>query len=258
MAMDYAFYSGKSNVGFNMKVNEDYILFDEHSFGDNLFCCIADGAGSKEDNFRPSAIASNQVQKVLARLYKKNPELFIDNVRLFMEESFLSANDVLIGFKLGDEASRLNYASSMTSAFLQRNGILTFAHAGNTRLYIIRNEKVKQLTQDHTEGQKLVDSGQISEENYYTAIERLSLYNGIGITPLPIIQTGALRLKKNDVVVMTTDGIHYAYRKEALFDILMNTETIDEAAENMVETALKLRVYPDNISVNVIWYLGDD
>ena len=71
MAMDYAFYSGKSNVGFNMKVNEDYILFDEHSFGDNLFCCIADGAGSKEDNFRPSAIASNQVQKVLARLYKK-------------------------------------------------------------------------------------------------------------------------------------------------------------------------------------------
>ena len=71
MAMDYAFYSEKSNVGFNMKVNEDYILFDEHSFGDNLFCCIADGAGSKEDNFRPSAIASNQVQKVLARLYKK-------------------------------------------------------------------------------------------------------------------------------------------------------------------------------------------
>ena len=65
-------------------------------------------------------------------------------------------------------------------------------------------------------------------------------------------------MKKNDVVVMTTDGIHYAYRKEALFDILMNTETIDEAAENMVETALKLRVYPDNISVNVIWYLGDD
>ena len=71
-----------------------------------------------------------------------------------------------------------------------------------------------------------------------------------------MIQTGALRLKKNDIIIMTTDGIHYAYRKEALFDILMNTQTIDEAAETMVETALKLRVYPDNISANVIWYLG--
>ena len=57
---------------------------------------------------------------------------------------------------------------------------------------------------------------------------------------------------------MTTDGIHYAYRKEALFDILLNTETMDEAAERMIETALKLRVYPDNISVNVMWYHGND
>ena len=40
MALDYAFYSEKSNVGFNMKVNEDYILFDEHSFGDNLFAVL--------------------------------------------------------------------------------------------------------------------------------------------------------------------------------------------------------------------------
>ena len=174
-----------------------------------------------------------------------------------MEEAFLSANDVLIGFKLGDEADRMNYASSMTCAMFQRNGRLTFAHAGNTRLYIIRNERVLQLTKDHTEGQKLVDAGKITEENYYTAIERLSLYNGIGIKPVPEVQTAEVQLRKNDVVIMTTDGIHYAYRKEAFFDILMQTQTLDEAAEQMVDTALKLRVYPDNISVNVIWYLGE-
>ena len=57
---------------------------------------------------------------------------------------------------------------------------------------------------------------------------------------------------------MTTDGIHYAYRKEAFFDILMNTQTMDEAAEQMVETALQLKVYPDNISVTVIWYHGSE
>ena len=43
-----------------------------------------------------------------------------------------------------------------------------------------------------------------------------------------------------------------------LIDILMNTQTMDEAAEQMVETALQLKVYPDNISVNVIWYHGSE
>ena len=33
---------------------------------------------------------------------------------------------------------------------------------------------------------------------------------------------------------------------------------MDEAAEEMVTTALSLKNYPDNISVNVIWYLGED
>ena len=257
MAIDYLFYSGKSNVGFNMKENEDYILFNENEFDDNLFVSIADGSGSKGETFRPGSIASHQVEKVLARIYKKNNDLFKKNLRLFMEEAFLSANDVLIGFKLGDEAERMNYAASMTCAMFQRNGNLTFAHAGNTRLYIIRNERVLQLTKDHTEGQKLVDAGRITEENYYTAIERLSLYNGIGIKPVPEVQTAEIQLKKNDVVIMTTDGIHYAYRKEALFDILMQTQNLDEATEQMVDTALKLRVYPDNISVNVIWYLEE-
>ena len=257
MAVDYLFYSGKSNVGFNMNINEDYIHLNEEDFGDSLFAIIADGSGSKGENFRPGNIAGQQVEKMLARIYKKNPDLLKNNMRLFMEEAFLTANDVLIGFKLGNEADRLNYASSLTCAMIQKNGRLSFAHAGNTRLYIIRDQRVLQLTKDHTEGQKLVDAGRISEEDYYTAIKRLILYNGIGVTPIPEVQTAEIQLKKNDVIIMTTDGIHYAYRKEAFFDILMQTQTMDEAAEQMIETALKLRVYPDNLSVNVIWYLWE-
>lgn len=83
----------------------------------------------------------------------------------------------------------------MTCAFLERNGKLTFGHAGNTRLYIIRDQKVLQLTKDHTEGQNWLFRG-ISEESYYTAIERLMLYNGIGISATPIVQVGQIQLKK--------------------------------------------------------------
>lgn len=258
MAIDYVAYSGKSNVGTKMKTNEDYILFNDHDFGDNLYVSIADGAGSKESMFRPASIASHQVEKMLARLYKKNKNMFMDNIRIFMEEAFFCANDVLISFKLGDEEERMNFATTLTCALIEPDGKLTFAHAGNTRLYIIRDGTPLQLTKDHTEGQKLVDAKAITEDDYYTAIERLRLFNGVGVSPQPFVQTSSVKLKKNDVVVMTTDGIHYAYRPEAFFDILLRTQTMDEAAEEMIKTALDLKVYPDNISVNIIWYLGTD
>lgn len=259
MPVDFVNYSGVSNMGFKTKVQEDYILFNDRDFGEDiLFACIADGAGSKDSMFRPGSIAAHQVEKSLKRIYKKDSDLFQEYSKIFLEEAFQSANNALIGFKLGDEAERIGFASALSCILLERSGILTFSHVGNTRIYLIRDASFYQLTKDHTEGQKLVDSGVITEENYYTAIERLRLYNGIGILDEPEVQTAKIRLKKNDVIIMTTDGIHYSYRPDAFFEILMKTETLDDAAREMVKTALDLRNYPDNISVNIVWYLGEE
>ena len=84
MAVDYVSYSGKSNVGFNMKTNEDYILFNESDFGDCLFTSIADGSGAKNGTFRPSSIAVHQTETFLKRLYNKNTQLLLDNSKLFI------------------------------------------------------------------------------------------------------------------------------------------------------------------------------
>ena len=259
MAVDFAAFSGLSNVGFKMKNNEDYILINQDDFGgEYLFASVADGSGSKESMFRPASIVSNEVEEMLKRFYKKDPDLFRTHSRLLLEEAFLSANNTLIGFKLGNEEERYGFASTLTAALISRDGTLTFAHVGNTRLYLIRDTKTLQLTKDHTEGQKLVDKGALSEEGYYTAIERLSLTNGLGVSPSPTVQTVKIPLKNNDVIIMTSDGIHYSYRKEAFFDILMNTQTMDDAAHEMIKTALDLKNYPDNASVNVIWFFGPD
>ena len=257
MAIEYAAYSGKSNIGLERTVNEDNIMINE--FDDEmLFAAIADGSGTQGEMFNPASIASTQVSKMLQRLYMKDKELFKANARMFIEEAFLSANNILIGFKLGDEKKRYGVATTLTCALIEKDGTLTFGHVGNTRLYLIRNGKDLLLTKDQTEGQKLVDANVISKEDYYTSIERLTLYNGLGISPEPFVQTYQLKkLQPNDIVVMTSDGIHYSYRSEAFYEILLKSDTVDEAAENMIKTALEQKNYPDNISVNVIWYLGE-
>lgn len=257
MKNHFVSFSGQSNVGFKQTVNEDYIYYDEDRFGeDAIFFAVADGAGSRESLFRPASIACNQVDKSLSRFYKNNRELTLKETRLILEEAVQSANDVLCGFKLGDEESRLNFAASLTCAFLTRDGTLTFAHAGNTRLYLIRDQRTLQLTKDQTVGQQLVDRQAISQESYYTAIERLQLYNELGMLTNPEIQTARLSLHHNDVIILTTDGVHYNYSGENSFlNIILGTPSIEEAAKQIVETALDLKSYPDNISTEVAWFL---
>lgn len=255
---DNIIYAGRSNVGFKQKVNEDFIVCNDKSFGDDLFFIgVADGSGAKDSLFRPASVAISQVENILKRFYKENKSLLVNNIRLFLKQAVYVANDVLVAFKIGDEEDRMQFASTLTCAMIQKNGILTYAHTGNTRLYLVRNGKVIQMTKDQTEGQKLVDQGTISETEYYTAYERLRLYSGLGMYVNPEVETKEFKLKKNDVVIISSDGIHYAYRSDYFYQILMETKTMDDAADRMIQDAIDLHLYPDNLSVVVAWYLGD-
>lgn len=254
MAIRFAGYSGKSDIGFRQKKNEDYIAFQELG-NDTLFAAIADGSGSKGSLFQPASIVTNQIANMLQRIYNKKKEFLLENARFFLEEAMLSANDALIAFKLGDEENNAGFASSITCLLLTRSGQLTFAHAGNTRLYLIHEAELFQMTTDHTEGRLLVDKGVISEEDYYTSLERLQLYNGLGIKSDPFIQTQQYQLSDNDVLAMTSDGIHYSYRAEGMKDIILDSQDLDEATTNLIKTANDMKSFSDNISCNVIqWY----
>ena len=254
---DFISYSCLSNTGVRKKTNEDFILVNADGFGgEMLLCCVADGAGAEKSLFRPASIAATQVEKSLVRAYRKDPDLLRENLRFFMEESFQTANDVVAAFKLGDEETRFGFATTLTAAMIEQDGTLTCGHVGNTRLYLLRDGVSYQITKDHTEAQRLVDENILPEESYYTSEKRLVLTNGIGVVPVPEVETVKLPLQKNDVVIMTSDGIHYSYSSDAFFEIMMETETIDDAAKTMIQAALDLANFPDNISVCIMWYHG--
>ena len=99
----------------------------------------------------------------------------------------------------------------------------------------------------------MVLSGLITEEQYYTHLDRLVLTSGLGVLPKPRIQIlEDISLKKDDIILMTTDGIHYAIRPEALSDIVLQSGSCADAAKSLIEAA-KLEKYADNMSVIVAY-----
>ena len=257
MSVNFINYSGKSNVGKGLSVNEDFIMITEFD-DDMLFASVADGAGGANETFMPASIVTNQAMRFLRRIYNKDQDLFKENTRLFIEEAFLSANNILVGFKLGNEEKFYGYASTLTSATISKDGVLTFGHVGNTRLYLVRNGSVTLLTHDDTEGMELVKKGLISNMDYYKSIEKLNLTNGMGVTPTPSVQTFQFQLKPGDIIIMTSDGIHYSYQDSAFISIIQQSETPDDATEMMIDSALKLNNFKDNISACLLWYTGTE
>lgn len=84
-------------------------------------------------------------------------------------------------------------------------------------------------------------------------MDRLVLTSGLGILPEPKLQIlDNLSIKKNDILLMTTDGIHYAIRPEALSDIVLQSGTCSDAAKSLIEAA-KIEKYPDNMSALIAY-----
>lgn len=255
--VDYISYSGLSDPGWKKTENEDFIWFNDRDFGnDMMFAAVADGSGSAKDSFRPSSIAVHQIDTMLQRFYKKDPQYFRDKARTILEMSVLSANDVLTAFKLGDESERYGYATTITCVLIARDGTMAGAHAGNTRLYLLRDQNTIQLTKDHTKAQQMIDTGEMDPARAFMSVEKLVLNSGLGMYPNPDIQTFQLKLKENDFLIMTSDGIHYSYPDDQFLPLILDSKDLDEAAKRFVSTAKDVKTYNDNISVSLMWYLG--
>lgn len=253
-------YGGISDIGYKRKINEDYISVIE--LDDNtLFAVIADGMGSKatgDQPLQPASIVVREINEFVQRVFEANKSLVTDNLELILTEAIQVANRVLGAFKVANEELFAGFGTSVTCCLLQDNNTFAFAHTGNTRLYLIRvNAKdgglsIRQITQDQTKGMDLVNEGYITMEQYHTYPDRLILTGGLGVAVDPVIQTYSGKIKDNDFILLTTDGIHYAIKPEPMAEIVLKSLKSEDAAQALV-TAAKTQEYNDNMSAIVIF-----
>lgn len=250
-------YSGRTDAGFQRETNEDFLMVKE--YGDDIvFAAIADGAGSVGTTFQPATIALMEVKSIIERLYHDREADLRANTELLLGEAVRTAGRVLGAFKTANEELYNGFAAS-ASCCMVVGDTFYFAHTGNTRIHLIRknaktNEVViKMLTKDQTEGQDLLDAGKCSFAEYHLMPERLMINGGLGVVADPIVQTFAMPLKENDILLLTTDGIHYAIRPDVIVEILKRSATLDESIESLI-LAAKTEEYADNMSALLLWH----
>lgn len=251
---------GKSDLGQARTKQEDYIkssyIDDKEKF---FFCGIGDGSGSFNKEISPAAFALFEIEEHLKRIYAYDSVIFENNVQFFLQESFQVANRIMKTLPLGNSELYSGICCSITCLILnEETGEFVFAHCGNTRLYLLRKNKdgihtIKQLTKDTTEAQKLVDIGEIIPDDYYFHPKNRTLTSCLGHFDEPFVQTFSSSFKNDDVILLTTDGIHNYIKPEFLMQLVLNSESAVDAASNLILGAHQEKSM-DNTSAFILEY----
>lgn len=242
-------YGGTSDECGGPTPNEDYFTFKVLA-PDVLLIAIADGMGGKPSESQPAAIGCLKAVETVERLYKMNSEIFFSDPTMMLCEAIHVANNILGAFKISNEEMHAGFAASITLVLMYGRDKFCFAHCGNCRLHVIRiqqdgSPKTVQLTRDHTKAAEQFDEGIITADEFTMHPDRYTLTSCIGVISNPEIQASKGKMKPNDIFVLTTDGIHYSIRPDAMTDIVLSSSDWYAATQSLIQGA-KMEHVNDN------------
>jgi serine/threonine protein phosphatase PrpC len=114
------------------------------------------------------------------------------------------------------------------------------SHVGDSRCYLVRNGKARQVTQDHTLVNEQRKMGLISAEEIPESDSRHVLIRSLGPEMFVAPDTTAVTLQAGDVLVLCTDGLHDEMSETMIAEIATQKKTAEEIARELVAKAVEI------------------
>jgi serine/threonine protein phosphatase PrpC len=224
------------------KNNEDRMA---HSYSrDALLLVIADGMGGHYYGEIAAQIAVQCMTEAFQR--EANPR--ISDPFSFINRTMINAHCAIFDFTSTHKL--LDSPRTTCTACLIQDNIAYWAHAGDSRLYVIRGGKVLARTRDHSRVQLLLDQGMISPSQAHSHPDRNKIYSCLGGLQDPKIELSRKTpLESGDVVLLCTDGLWGLYSDEMLATALKNENLMKVVPEIMEKADAQGGSSADNLSV---------
>lgn len=132
------------------------------------------------------------------------------------------------------------------------NGFAYYAHVGDSRLYLLRNGIMQQLTQDHTFVAQMINDGLISQELAQTHPDRNIVTRALGTKPTVDVDVvkSPIPIQDGDIFILCSDGL-YDLVTESDIAKLVREHNPANACHLLIESARSAGGY-DNISVIIL------
>ena len=222
--------TSRTDVGLVRRENQDAVILGAGLMG------IADGMGGHKGGETASAGARDGLIRALEG---KEPS------REALEEAVKQVNRELWEKQEADE--NLAGMGTTLSVMWPAGEQMLIAHVGDSRIYLMREGKLRQVTKDHSMVADMVRKGLLTEEQAAVHPMRNYITRAVGTEPGIQVDMLGMERQAGDRWLICSDGLHGLVEKDRLRELMAGAD-MEEAADQMMREALD-RGGRDNISL---------
>ena len=229
--------------------NEDRIGYC-YTRDSGLFA-LADGMGGHPEG----EVASQLALQTIAALFQRDSKPTLADPLKFLQEAIVAGHHQLLSYAT-QKALIDTPRTTMVACLLQGN-FAYWAHCGDSRLYLVRGEKMVARTRDHSYSELHHTLNHVVPLN--GKFNRNVLFTCLGSPGKPVIDTiGPVRLRPGDKLLLCSDGLWGTVSDAVIVDLL-GKKPIEQAVPELVEQALRNGgAKCDNVSALAVEWEGSE
>jgi protein phosphatase len=248
-----------THPGMAGRENEDRLAVSSYRIGENdatrsVFAIVSDGIGGHRAGEVAAEMAVENISQMVARSDAKRPVEILDNA--------IQVTSDAIAAKAKDNTQRLGMGTTCACAWIIGNQLFT-ASVGDSRIYLLRQADLTQLTVDHTWVQEAVEKGILDPKDVrnHPNVHVIRRYLGSSKTPQADIRlrlatdetdtqsrsNQGLRLLPGDLLLLCTDGLTDVVENAEIIQAVRGLD-LQSAVQALVDLACA-RDGKDNITV---------
>lgn len=241
------FHTAQANRLGNRNTNQD--RFEIIDSDGSALMVLADGMGG-----RPYGEFAAQLVIDVARHLFRETGGFIEDERAFLDSVIYHAHKSVLELAELENMERTP-GTTVVLALLQDEHI-TWAHVGDSRLYLLRGGRTLQRTKDHSQVEELYRKGKISGDQVRNHPDLNQITRCVGCQDeVPEVEhSETIMLEARDVILLCSDGLWGAFSDEEIAEHMsLDKMPLSELTERLAAMAEK-KNYPnsDNVSVSTL------
>ena len=260
---------GRTDVGKTRDHNEDsFLVADltrriaslqpevrEHEVGKRgSLLVVADGMGGAAAGEIASDMAVDSIYAHMIGEWGNDQEVSAQRFAFRLKEAVEFANGRIHEYaKAHPEHRGMGTTTTAAGVF---EGALYLTQIGDSRGYLIRAGKITQITKDQSLMQRLVDAGELTEEEAAVSERRNIILQALGPDPHVKVDLTTQDLRAGDMLIMCSDGLSGLVPKEDMLQMAQSAPDLVTLCKELIDTA-NTRGGPDNITCIVAKFAGN-
>ena len=234
----------KTDIGKKRQLNQDFVYSTDEAVGklNNLYI-VADGMGGHNaGDFASKYAVETVVREIKGSVETKPFRILGKSIRV--------ANE-LIRLKARENIALNGMGTTIVVASIDEEHQLEVANVGDSRLYIIRDNEIRQITRDHSLVEEMVRMGGMNRESARNHPDKNIITRAIGARDSIEVDFFQEELNENDLVLMCSDGLTNMLTDEEILNICNSKSDLNDIASELIDQANK-NGGKDNIAVVLI------